>query len=357
MRTPSQSLFHRPIAWATLLALACLAAARPGHAEPDGAPTAGRAVLVVCAPASSAKDCDHTSIAAALAAAPAGATVHVRPGTYREAAVVRAHRVTVLAEPGARMLGVAAEGKAALVVKGDDVVIEGLECSGIWVPHGNGACVRAEGADLTLRRVYFHDSQEGLLGGRGRVVIEDSVFERLGGDAELGLGQAHAIYAGHRVDELVVRRSRILSSKEEGHEIKSRAKRTVIENSVVASLEGRDSRLIDVPNGGAVIVRGNVLEKGPNSSNPDVIGIGLERGRDPTLDHAVSSTLIEGNTILYDRPDLVRLYRAEDVPPPTVAGNTFVGGRPHGGDGNRWFADRRAAGLPSYPALVRWTSK
>jgi hypothetical protein len=357
MRTASHALRRRAAAWVALLALACFAAARSGHMESGAAHAAERAVLVVCAPGSSGDDCGYTSIAAALAAAPAGATVRIRPGIYREAAVLRAHRVSVLAEPGARMVGVAAQGKAALVIKGDDATIEGLECSGIWVPDGNGACVRAEGANLTLRRVYFHDSQEGILGGRGRVVIEDSVFERLGGDAELGLGQAHAIYIGHRADELVVRRSRVLASKEEGHEIKSRAKRTFIEDSVVASLDGRDSRLIDVPNGGVVVVRGNVLEKGPSSSNPDMIGIGLERGRNSDIDHAVNSTLIEGNTILYDRADRVRLFRARGVPSPTVTGNTVVGGPPYRGGGNKWFADRRAAGLPPYPALVPRTGE
>ena len=70
--------------------------------------------------------------------------------------------------------------KNTLVVMGNSVLIEGLECSGIHVPSGNGACLRLEGKDITIRKVFFHDSEEGILGGRGLTVIEDSRFERLG---------------------------------------------------------------------------------------------------------------------------------------------------------------------------------
>ena len=74
------------------------------------------------------------------------------------------------------------EGKAAIVVYGGNAVIEDLRCSHIVVPSGNGACVRAEGVNITLRRVHFHDAESGVLTHwrAGRVVIEDSLFERLG---------------------------------------------------------------------------------------------------------------------------------------------------------------------------------
>ncbi|MFQ5774681.1 MAG: hypothetical protein ACE5GS_09200 [Kiloniellaceae bacterium] len=324
-----------------------------GH---DGAASEIRP-LNVCPPGAPAPDCDFSSLAAAVAAAPPGATIVLRPGIYREAAILRADGVTLRAQPGAHVTGAAADDKAALVVKGDDTVIEGLECSRIWVRDGNGACVRAEGVNLTLRRVYFHDGQSGILGGRGRILIEDSTFERLGGDEKIALGRAHAIYIGRKADELILRRSRIVSSKEEGHGVKSRARRTVIENNVIASLEGRDSRLIDVPNGGDVVIRGNLLEKGPNSSNPDFVGVGLERGRDPAMDPVVNSTVIEGNTFIVDGFEGARMFRVRNVPRPSVSNNTFVGGTPYRRGGNRWFRDRTAADLPPYPALPRWPGR
>jgi hypothetical protein len=315
----------------------------------------GSRSLRVCPP-DEATDCDFQSIAQALAAAQDGDLIVLGAGDYEEAGVLRANGVMIRAEPGAHMKGAAAEGKAALVIKGNDTVIEGLECSDIWVPNGNGACIRIEGRNLTLRHVYFHDSQEGILGGRGRILIEDSTFERLGGDEKIDPGKAHAIYIGKHADELILRRSKILSSKEEGHEIKSRAKRTMIENNVIASLDGHDSRLIDIPNGGEIIIRNNVLEKGRGSRNPDVIAVGLERGRNPAIDHRVNSILIEGNTIILERFDPIRLVHVRDVPPAVLKGNVIIGGAPYREGTNRWFLDRRTAGLPAYPHLQHWVA-
>lgn len=341
--------FAKPL---VALGLVCLWAGPAVPAEAvQHSPASNR--LVVCPSENLKSDCDYASLRAAIEAAGDGATILVRPGEYREAAVGRADNVTIRGEPGAHVRGVAAENKAALVIRGHNVLIEELECSDIWSKHGNGACVRAEGVNLTLRRVYFHDSQEGILGGKGRILIEDSIFERLGGDEKIALGQAHAIYVGHHVDDFMLRRSRILSSKEEGHEVKSRARRTVIENNVIASLDGRDSRLIDIPNGGEIVIRNNLLEKGPNSSNPDVVGVGLERGHNPALDHAVNSILIEGNTIILDLPGETRIVRVQGVPPPVMSNNTVIGGRPEANGGDRWFRDRGSAGLPPYPELKR----
>jgi hypothetical protein len=308
----------------------------------------------VCPIGAEPDGCDRHGLATAFGEAEEGETIIVRSGIYNEAAVLNANRVTIRGEPGAHLRGVAAEGKAALVIKGDDVVVEGLECSEIKVPKGNGACIRAEGKNLTLRRVHFHDSQEGLLGGNGLLVIEDSVFERLGGDRETGIGQAHGIYATHRVTRLELRRNRFLASKEEGHEIKSRARSTLIEDNVIASLDGVDSRLIDIPNGGEVVIRSNVLEIGPNSSNPDLIGLGLERGNNPELDHEVNSALIENNTIIVDYGWPTQFTNIRDFPEPLVRNNIIIGGTPQPGGNNRWFVDRRAAGLEPYPALRHW---
>jgi len=64
--------------------------------------------------------------------------------------------------------------------------------SGARVPGRNGACTRLEGIGLTLRRVYFHDNEEGLLtnGRNGDILIEYSEFDRNGD----GLGYAHNVY-------------------------------------------------------------------------------------------------------------------------------------------------------------------
>jgi hypothetical protein len=149
-----------------------------------------------------------------------------------------------------------------LVIKGNDTTVTGLDCSEIGVPGGNGACIRLEGRNLNLDRVHFHDSEQGILGGGdgGQILITDSLFERLGAG-----GSAHGIYVA--ADRVLIRNSRILASQGEGHEVKTRARETVIESSVIASLGGVDSRLIDISNGGILKVTGSVLQKGPISSN------------------------------------------------------------------------------------------
>jgi hypothetical protein len=195
-------------------------------------------------------------------------------------------------EPGAHLRGHAVEGKAALVVRAKGVLIEGIECSGIAVRDNNGACIRIEGDDLTVRNVHFHDNQQGILGGPGggALLVEHSLFERNG----FG-GQAHGAYIGKTVESFVFRNNRILATTGAGHGLKSRARRTIIENNVIAGLDGHDSRAIDLPDGGEVVIRNNVLQKGPNSKNAQMIGLALEGAS-----HAVNETLIEGNLLLFD---------------------------------------------------------
>ena len=309
--------------------------------------------IVVCAAEAMALECDYNSIARAAEVAGAGDTLIMRPGLYREAAVLHAANLVLRAEPGAHMTGAAAEDKAALVVKGDDVLIEGLECSKIAVPDGNGACIRAEGVNLTLRNVYFHRSEVGILGGRGRILIEDSVFERLGGYRKTGQRRAHAIYIGQRAQEFILRRSRILASRGEGHEVKSRAKRTIIEDNVIASLSGVDSRQIDIPNAGEIVVRGNVIQKGPRSSNRQFIGIGLERGQSDEIDGAYSTepALVENNLFINDSRMAVLLVAVRNAEPAIRVNNTVVGWRPEDLGDSAWSRTRKAAGMPPYPSL------
>jgi hypothetical protein len=329
----------------------------------SGAGPAPRA-LRVCPAEDASPDCRYHGLPDALAAALPGDHVVLAPGIYEEGAIVTTPGLVLRGEPGAHFRGGAVEGKAALVVKADDVVIEGIECSGIAVRDDNGACIRIEGDGLTVRNVNFHDNQQGILSGPGggALLVEDSLFERNG----FG-GRAHGVYIGPRVGTFTFRNNRVLATTGEGHGVKSRAQRTVVENNVIAGLDGRDSRAIDVPNGGDVLIRGNVLEKGPNSDNAQMIGIALEGEL-----HEVNETRVEDNLIVFDtRPegliqDLARavgLLPARGVVIATespggviLEGNTIVGAREIGrGDlidrDNRTYESRRAAGLLPYPAV------
>jgi hypothetical protein len=345
---------------------------RPGRLvrDEDGSilAEAGAArVLSVCPAARPRPDCVYQGLAGALASAQPGDEILLTPGIYEEAAVVAVDAITLRGQPGAHLKGHAAEGKAALVIRGDDVVIDGIECSGIEVGDRNGACIRIEGDDLTVRNVNFHDNENGILGGPGggTVLIENSRFERNGRD-----GRAHGVYIAATVERLVFRNNEVLSTKEEGHGVKSRAQRTVIEGNVIAGLDGKDSRAIDIPNGGEVVIRGNILEKGPNSANREMIGLALEGDLHPAND-----AVVEGNLILFDTitssvveaintlveiaPRRGQVINSKSPGGVALKDNVIVGAReiglggPDVGNGNVEFASRRAAELPAYPVISR----
>lgn len=284
------------------------------------------------------------SLVDAFAEAKPGDVIELGAGIYNQAAVLKTDFVTIRGVPGQTHLRTAAiEGKGPLVIRASDIVIEHIECSGISVPHKNGACVRFEGKNLELNHVYFHDSEQGLLTGHepGLVVIRNSRFERLGKN-----GQAHGIYVGG--GELYIVDSFFLASKSEGMEIKSRAQKTVVERTTVASLDGVDSRLLDIPNGGVLVVRDSVLQQGEQTSNGDMIGYGLEGYK-----HEVNSIEASGNIFLMERNGInTLLHIKNDQVVPYVVGNLIVG-RPAAAlrEGNMVFSSREEAGLPAAPAL------
>ena len=63
-----------------------------------------------------------------------------------------------------------------------------------------------------------------------------------------------------------------------GHEVKSRALATTIQNSRIQDQNGTASYSIDLPNGGNALIYNNTIEQGPNSDNPIIIDFGEEGG-------------------------------------------------------------------------------
>jgi hypothetical protein len=92
---------------------------------------------------------------------------------------------------------------------------------------------------------------------------------------------AHGIYAGHNAS-LRVEQSEFFRQKE-GHHIKSRAVVTEIVNCRISDGPfGTASVLIDIPNGGTVLIEGNQMVKGPMASNQaNTIMIGEEGETNP----------------------------------------------------------------------------
>jgi hypothetical protein len=81
------------------------------------------------------------------------------------------------------------------VIAGSDTTIENVELSGAKVPDQNGAAIRQEGANLTLRDCYIHDNEDGILTGAGatsEILIERCEFASNG----FGDGFSHNMYIG-----------------------------------------------------------------------------------------------------------------------------------------------------------------
>lgn len=169
-----------------------------------------------------------------------------------------------------------ANGKAIFVISGSDCRVDNIEFANAVVPDNNGAGIRQEGCDLTVTHCYFNGNEMGILGGNLGVCtvrLEHNVFLNNGSTANPGY--QHNVYIG-RIDSLIFRYNYSVNAIAEGHELKSRAANNIILYNYIGNLNTEDSRTVDLPNGGTVILVGNILEQGPISANSNIFGYGLE---------------------------------------------------------------------------------
>lgn len=287
-----------------------------------------------------------TELSKAFAAAKNGSIIKLGPGRYHDAGILAANNIQVIGSKGTHIYGKATEGKAAIVVKGNNTIIRNIECSHIKVAANNGACIRAEGHNIKLSNVYIHDTQMGILTGKhpGRVIIEESQFKHIGyHNPTENVG--HAIYVNG--GRLVILNSKILASKGEGHEVKSRAALTTISNSTIATLNGVDSRLLDIPNGGILKIENSILQQGQNSANGQLIGFGLEG-----VKYGNNLLIMKNNLILMERSSgNTLLKKANQIKNIMIKNNIIVGHGKTRYPDNTYYPSRRSANLPPYPQL------
>ncbi len=228
-----------------------------------------------------------------------GDTVAIDAGTY-EADVARwsANNLVLMGVNGFAHLkanGTAYGGKAIWVIAGNNTTVERIEFSLCRVPDKNGAGIRQEGANLTVRRCFFHNNEDGILAGDNAasdILIENTEFA----DNGFGDGLSHNLYINH-VKSLIFRYNYSHGALV-GHELKSRAHRNyILYNRLADGSEGTASRSIDLPNGGIAIIIGNEIQQGPKSENSNIIGYGLEGLSNPTAHHLV----LANNTIVNEK--------------------------------------------------------
>jgi len=250
-----------------------------------------------------------------------GNTVLIDPGNYDDCAVWTASHLTIAARaPGVVFSGKTCQGKAIFVISGNDVTVRGIKFMHATVPDHNGAGIREEGTNLTLQDDRFIDNEEGILAGSNpgsTIRISNSEFR---GNGTCQAACAHGLYVG-RIALLDVENSHFTDTHV-GHDIKSRALRTVLRgNDISDGPSGNSSYLVDIPNGGDLLMEHNTLSKGPRTDNDSTaIAIGEEGVSNPT--HSLE---IRDNTFtnLLSKPTAFVTNRTDT--PVQLTGNKFTG--------------------------------
>jgi nitrous oxidase accessory protein NosD len=227
----------------------------------------------------------------AAAVASDGDTIEIEPkdGGYFDCAVWKANHLTVEGK-GANVVitDKTCQGKALFITAGNDITIRNITLTRARVPDKNGAGIRAEGVNLRIEHARFINNENGILAAEqptGTIDIRDSEFI---GNGKCDPNCAHGIYV-NAIALLHIERC-IFKDTKVGHHIKSRAARTeLIGNDIEDGETGTSSYLVDIPNGGSLIMRDNVLEKGPKSENHNAaIIIGAEGVTQPTQELIIS---------------------------------------------------------------------
>jgi hypothetical protein len=240
--------------------------------------------------------------------------------TLRGAGGARPHlRSTQLINNGSGLVN----GKGIWVPQAQNVVVENVEFSGATVQDKNGAGIRNEANNLTVCNGYFHDNENGILGGGGTVLIEYSEFDH-NGQCPPNFGCAHNMYIDG--GNLFTLRYSYTHRAHEGHTVKSRAKENHILYNRIMSEEGDTSYEINLPNGGLSFIIGNLIQQGPNTGNPTIIQYG-EDG--VPADGRKNEIYIVNNTIVNDLPASIHpgtFVSLSGGPTAFFVNNIFAGG-------------------------------
>ena len=193
--------------------------------------------------------------------------------------------------------------KGIWVVEGSNIVVDNVEMYGAKVPDRNGAALRLEGTNFTLRNSFIHDNEDGILSNANtasNIVIEYTEFGHNG----YGDGQSHNLYIGNNAS--LTFRYNYSHDANVGHNLKSRAKvNTIVYNrfsstpvgQTGSTASGKPSYEIDIPNAGTSYVIGNVIEQPASNSNSVLLAYGEEGATNPGKDlYVVNNTFLNDDS-------------------------------------------------------------
>jgi hypothetical protein len=288
------------------------------------APAAGSTILTV------GPGQQYTTIKAAIAASHNGDTIQVQAGAYTNDFASINTSITLEGMGGmVNMVSTVQipNGKAILITNGNDT-INNFSFSGAFVApsDANGAGIRYQAGNLVLNDDYFFNNQDGMLAAAstaGTITINNSEFANNGvsDPNSAGYGYTHNLYVND-VAQLTINNS-YFHNANEGHEIKSRAANTTIQNSRIDDgPTGTASLSIDLPNGGNALIKNNVIEQGPLSDNNKIIAFGEEGGV-----YTSSSLQITGNQVLNDLSSAgaLAVWNTAVTTTAQITGNQFFG--------------------------------
>ena len=228
-----------------------------------------------------------------------GDIIRIAPGSYTDCAIwpKRINGLTIEGD-GVTIGGRTCARKGIFIVDAMNVTIRGITFKGARSRDHNGAGIRSEARNLTVENSRFINNENGILSNNlplSTITIRNSYFE---GNGNCIAACGHGIYINH-VKLVRVEGSEFVG-QHEGHHVKSRAFRTeLVGNTIHDGPSGNASYLVDVPNGGDVIITGNTFEKGPNAANRSAaISIGEEagnKGANPTSEIRIEDNSFKNN--------------------------------------------------------------
>lgn len=267
---------------------------------------------------------------AAIAAAKAGDTIEVDAGSYDgDTCAWDTDNLTVKGVGGRATIHTTAPvgNKGIFTITAANATIENFEFSGAVSSDSNGAGIRHQGLNLTVRGSYFHDNEDGILGspakdkgataqpGQGSVTIEGCEFANNGA----GDGQSHNMYIGN-YGTFTLHGSYTHGAKK-GQLVKSRAYVSfLLYNRITDEAGTTASYEVDLPNGGTSYLVGNLIEQSAASENDNIIETGAEGVKNPT-----NHLYVVSNTIVNDYGKGTFVLDAAGTTPTTIANNIFVG--------------------------------
>jgi hypothetical protein len=229
---------------------------------------------------------------AAAAVALNGDAIEIDAGDYPDDNVVWTQNNLTLRGVGGRahmrsttLIG---NGKGIWVTDGQNTTVENIEFSGASVTDQNGAGIRTEGPNLTVCNGYFHDNENGILGGGGVVLIEYSEFDHNG----FGDGFTHNMYISDT--SLFTLQYSYSHRAHIGHNVKSRSQETrILYNRIMDEADGDGSYAIDIPQVGRTFIIGNLIQQGPLTDNSTIIAYGAESALNVTQElYVVNNTIV-----------------------------------------------------------------